>query len=395
MPEIKRTTKASANKGKVSVLMLAALTLPIAQDVNAESAPNSGIISFKHLDYLDSQDSVPDTFSGASSSTSHDRMRVKANSVMIMAPIAGKWSVSGSYTTDSISGASPSYHSSQLIKIDEFRKAGNFNVTRYLPRGTLSLGASFSNESDYQSRGVSLQGTVSSENNNTTFSAGVGILSDEINSNNGDAIGEKKHVSDWLLGVTQVLTVNDIMQINLGYSDGRGYFTDPYKFLDNRPSGRDHFTVLTGWNHHFNSMNATSRLSYRYYDDSYDIKAHTLTAEYVQPFENGWTVTPSVRFYSQKPAMFYVGVDPDSPGFIDVPAVTDPSKYISLDQRLAEYGALTLGIKVSKKLDPNWLIDFKYEHYMQKEEWALTGNNDTALETFSFRSFQLGISRKF
>jgi len=395
MSKIKPVTKNTLNSNKTSALMLAAMTLPISQNVTAESAPESGIVGFKYLNYLDSQDSVPDTFSGASSSTSHDRMKVKAHSLMIMAPIAGEWSVNGSFTTDSISGASPSYHSSQLIKIDEFRKAGNINLTRYLPRGTLSVGANFSNESDYRSRGFSLQGTLSSEDKNTTFSAGVGILSDEINSNNGEAVGEDKDVSDWLLGVTQVLSVNDIVQLNLNYSNGRGYFTDPYKFLDHRPDKRDHFAVLTRWNHHFDTLNSTSRLSYRYYDDTYDIKAHTLTAEYVQPFDNGWTITPSIRYYSQEQASFYVGVDPNSSAFIDVPAVTDPSKYMSMDQRLAEYGAVTLGIKISKQLDPNWLVDFKYEQYMQKEDWALTGSNDDALETFSFRSFQLGISRKF
>lgn len=371
------------------------MALPINNISYAESAPESGEISFKYLNYLDSQNHVPDTFSGASSSISHDRIKVKAHALRVMVPIAGKWAINGSYTTDSISGASASYQSSQLIKLSDYRRAVDINVTRYLPRGTISLGVNYSGENDYVSRGMSVQGTFSSENKNTTFSAGVGILSDKIDSSDGDVTDETKHVSDWLLGVTQVVSMNDIVQLNLGYSDGNGYFSDPYKFLDRRPDKRNHFTILTRWNHHFDSTNSTSRLSYRYYDDTYDVRAHTFTFEYVQPFDNGWTITPSARFYTQTAADFYVGTDPNSQEFVNIPAVTTASSHISLDQRLSEYGAVTLGIKISKQLDPNWLVDFKYEHYVQKEDWAITDHNRDTLETFSFRSFQLGISRKF
>lgn len=387
-----RNMQKTNDMSKTAMLLAAAMTLPGINIAHAETAPEHGVISFKYVDYLDSQHSVPDTFSGASSSLSKDRIKVKAESLLVMLPIAGEWSVSGIYTGDTISGASPSYHSSQLIKLNEHRDAGALNVTRYMPRGTLSIGTSYSHEHDYLSRGFSLQGTVASEDKNTTFNAGVGIANDEINSTNGDAIGKTKHVTDWVLGVTKVLTVNDIVQLNLGYSDGNGYFSDPYKFYDHRPESKSHSTIFTRWNHYFNQTGGASHLSYRYYTDSYSVKAHTFAAEYVQPLAYGWTVTPSARFYTQTAAKFYVGVDPNAAAFIDIPAVTDPSAYISLDQRLSEYGAVTLGLKVAKQLNPDWLVDFKYEQYKQKESWALTGNDLGTLEPFGFRSFQIGIS---
>lgn len=392
----KKTPSATISSPSTSALLLAAaMALPAINIAHAETAPEHGIISFKYLDYLDSQSSVPDTFSGASSSKNKDRIKVKAQSLLVMLPIAGEWSIAGTYTGDSISGASPSYHSSQLIKIDEHRDAGSLSVTRFLPRGTISVGTNYSHEHDYLSRGFSVQGTVASEDKNTTLNAGIGISNDDINSTNGDAVGKTKHVTDWILGVTQVLSINDIVQLNLGYSDGNGYFSDPYKYYDHRPNSKTHNTVLTRWNHYFKQTDGASHLSYRYYSDSYDVKAHTLSAEYVQPLANGWTVTPLARFYTQTAAKFYVGVDPNVPAFIDIPAVTDPTAYISLDQRLSEYGALTLGFKVAKQLNPDWLVDFKYEQYKQKESWALTSHNQGSLEPFSFRSYQIGISRRF
>lgn len=374
---------------KNALLLAAAMALPSINVAHAETAPEHGIISFKYLDYLDSQSSVPDAFSGASSSTSKDRIKVKAQSLMVMAPIAGEWSVTGTYTADSITGASPGYHTSRLTTLDERRDAGSVGVTRYLPRGSVSVGVNQSHEHDYFSRGFLIQGTVASEDKNTTFNAGISVSNDEIDS--GAPTLENKHVTDWILGVTQVLTVNDIVQLNLGYSEGNGYFSDPYKSGDRRPETKDHTTFLTRWNHHFEQTNGSSHLSYRYYTDTYGVKANTFTAEYVQPFGNGWSIMPLTRFYTQTAAKFYVGVDTSDPAFADYVG----NRYLSLDQRLSEYGAITWGFKLVKQLNQDWLVDFKYEQYKQKESWALTNNYDGNLETFNFRSYQFGISRRF
>lgn len=388
----KKLTTATKSTSNHALLLAAAMALPAMNVAHAETAPEHGIISFKYLDYLDSQSNViPDAYSGASSSTSKDRIKVKAQSLMIMAPISGEWSFNGSYTADSISGASPAYHTNDLRNVNEHRDVGSLGITRYLPRGTVSVGASYSHEHDYVSRGFSLQGTVASEDKNTTFNAGFAVSNDEINSTNHQAEGERKHVMDWILGVTQVLTINDIVQLNLGYSAGNGYFSDPYKTGDERPDSKDHYTIMTRWNHHFNQTNGSSHLTYRYYNDSFGTEASTISMEYAQPIGDGWSVMPLARYYTQTAAKFYVGISPYSPDFPDISTL----KYLSLDQRLSEYGAITWGVKVAKQINPDWIVDFKYERYKQKESWALTSNNDGILEPFSFRSFQVGVSRRF
>lgn len=371
---------ASGLMAKGAALLAAAMVMPVAHNAQAETVPERGQISFKYLDYLDRQ-------------PGDDRIKVKAPSVNVMMPIAGEWVVSGTYTSDSVSGASPAYHTRQLTKMEDLRRAIDLRLTRYLPRGTVSVGTSYSNESDYISRGVSLQGTWSTEDKNTTFNAGMGVANDDINPNNGIVKGETKHVTDWLVGVTQILSMNDIVQLNLGYSKGNGYFSDPYKAFDERPRGRDHNTVMLRWNHHFDQVNGTSHLTYRYYANTYKIRAHTLTAEYVQPFGDGWTVTPLVRLYTQTAADFYLEVDPNSNGAPTFPAFD--AKYFSLDQRLSEYGALTLGVKVAKQLNNDWTVDFKYENYEQRGSWAVNADGSRGLEPFMFRSFQIGLSRKF
>ncbi|MCX7174426.1 MAG: DUF3570 domain-containing protein [Proteobacteria bacterium] len=348
--------------------------------VHAENAPERGLISLKHLDYQDSQ-------------PGDSRIHIDASAVTVMAPIAGEWSVSGTLTSDGISGASPAYHTTGLTPMHDKRHAIDSEITRYFPDGTLSFGASVSTESDYLSRSVSVTGTKSSEDKNTTWTAGIGLTSDRINPTNGIVVDESKQVTDLLVGVTQVLTSVDIVQLSLGHSWGRGYFSDPYKILDNRPRVHDHSTLMARWNHHFVSTDGTVRFSYRYYSDSGDIKAHTLGAEYVQPLAEGWTVTPLVRLYSQSAANFYIDAEAVPSPF--APSPPADASYYSGDQRVSAFGAHTLGLKLAKKINPDWLVDIKLENYGQRAAWRLFGTGSPYLAAFNYRSVQLGVSRQF
>jgi hypothetical protein len=376
----KPTDSATRKSAKRAALLAAAIALPAINQAHAETAPERGSISLKYLDYLDSQ-------------PGDDRIKVSAPSVNVMMPIAGAWTVSGTYTSDSISGASPAFHTRTLVEMEDLRRAIDLKLTRYLPRGTITVGTSYSKETDYLSRGYSVQGTLSTEDKNTTFNAGIGISNDDINPSNKIVVNETKQVMDYILGVTQVLTTRDIVQLNLGYSAGKGYFSDPYKTFDQRPRGHDHATLLARWNHHFDQTDGTSHLSYRYYTDNYGVDAHTVEAEYIQPLAYGWTLQPLARYYTQTAADFYVEVDPAQGQGITFPS--PEAKYNSRDQRLSAYGAVTLGFKVIKQLGTDWTVDFKYENYEQKGSWAINSGGSFGLDTFRFRSYQFGLSRKF
>ena len=380
-----------------TALATAALALPSLQFANAEAPPENGVVSFKYLHYQDSQigDGVT-VISGASSAGSSSRMGVNAYSMSALVPVAGEWSIGTTYSSDSVSGASPMYHSSGLTKMTDLRRAVDVELTRYFSRGTLSIGTSYSKESDYLSRGYSVQGSLSTEDKNTTFTLGGSMNSDDINPVIPPYGDYKKKVYSGIFGITRIVTKRDIVQLNIGYSNGNGDFSDPYKVNDNRPTLKNNATVLTRWNHHFDWTDGTAKLSYRYYSDTFGIRAHTLEGEYVQPLRNGWTLTPLLRLYSQSEANFYVAVgaaekaDPTTPTPPPANAI-----YYSEDQRLSAFGAITLGLKVSKQLNQDWLVDVKYEEYEQRSSWSVNGNGDPGLAPFGARSIQVGLSRKF
>ncbi|OYO30352.1 DUF3570 domain-containing protein [Janthinobacterium sp. PC23-8] len=363
-------------------LLAAAMLLPAA--VHAETPPERAAISVKYLDYKENQSGL-------------DRIRVHAPSISVLAPVAGDWAIAASATTDDVSGASPRYHTavSGASRMSDLRKAGDVAVTRYLPGGTVSVGAAFSTEHDYRSRALSLQGTVNSEDKNTTWAFGVGGSDDAINPVNHIVTNEGRQTVNLLAGVTHVFTPVDIGQLTYTHSSGHGYYSDPYKLVDNRPRKRDQDTLLALWNHRFVGLDATSRLSYRYYRDSFGVSAHTLSAEWVQSLAGGWTLTPALRLYSQRAANFYFDPVYDArtgapfpPGY-----VFGGSAFTSADQRLSGFGAVTAGVKVAKQINQDWSVDLKLERYEQRGAWRAFGNGSPGLAPLHATSMQIGFTR--
>ena len=390
-----------------AALLAAAFALPSVQLAYADTAPERGVVSMKYLNYQDSQ-SVDSPLTA--SLPSMDRIAVNALSIKAVVPVAGEWSVGVSLMEDSVTGASPAYHSSGFpaSKSDaksgasgELRHAVDIQLTRYFQQGSVTTGTSYSTESDYVSRSYSLQASLSTEDKNTSFTLGGSFNDDSIDLNKPNVVAskqqlpaEKKQVVAGLFGVTRVLTKKDIVQFNLGYTNGSGYFTDPYKDPDNRPRDRNSVTALGRWNHHFDSTDGTAQLSYRYYADTFGIRAHTLEAEYVQPLQHGWTLTPLLRLYTQSEADFYFTVAEEQVNGDGTPKPPTSGAYYTEDQRLSAFGALTLGLKVSKQLNQDWLVDLKFEKYEQRDEWNLGGSGDPGVATFSARTIQIGLSRK-
>lgn len=363
-------------------LMAAALALPgviAAPAAKAEAVPEKTTIGFKYLSYRENQQT------GA-------RMKVNSPSMFFQAPIKDKYSIEGSLVLDSMSGASPSSYNSLSGAsgkgIRDYRKAADLKVTRFLDRAAIGVGIAGSNENDYQSTAYSLDGRLSTANNNTTFAAGVGYSDDKIGSSNNAALNEKRRTTDALFGITQVLSQNDLIQSNITVSVGKGYFSDPYKDFDKRPDGRTSWAWLTRYNHYFSGPGAALHTSYRYFKNGWGIAAHTIETAWYQPLGSGWLLRPSLRYYTQRAATFY-----RDPPLDFVAAAT--AAHFSADTRLAAFGAVTLGMKVAKEFAHDWTIDLKYEWYQQRSAWRLGGDGSPGMENFTAKWFQIGISKKF
>jgi hypothetical protein len=376
---------ATDGRDRAGAIIAAALALPGVL-AHADEAPEHGEVSLKVLRYRDWQPGF-------------SRIGVTSPSLYVLAPLGPRWSLDGSLVSDSISGATPRYHTaiSGASRMKEQRFAEDVRLTRYQDRSTWSIGLSHSGEHDYRSTAASLGASLSSDDSNRTLNLGLGYASDQISSTNDTTLHERKRTVELLAGVTQALSPSDLVQADATFNGGRGYYSDPYKEPDIRPRKRDQGIFLGRWNHHFDDVGSTLRTGYRFYHDTFGINAHTLSLEWVQPLPWRVTLTPSLRYYTQGAARFYydpvydptVGA-PYPPGYF-----TNPPQFISPDQRLSAFGAVTVGLKLGVQISSDWSTDLKAERYEQRSSWRLGGVGSPGLEPFSALFIQLGLNKRF
>lgn len=259
---------------------------------------------------------------------------------------------------------------------------------------TWSIGGNLSKEYDYFSAAINSNIARDFNKNNTTVSAGVSFAFDQIDPEGGipnafnamvigdvdsasfesdfDATrkdsGDDKSTVDLLLGLTQIINRNMLVQLNYSYSASSGYMTDPFKVLsvvdqqgmsqeylyENRPDTRKKHAFFGQVKYHFKSSILDT--SYRYMTDDWEIDSHTVDAKYIIPLSNGHTIEPHLRFYTQTAAEFY------KPFLLQ--GQTLP-QFASADYRIGEMDTMTVGIKYGMPLAGGEHLSFRLEYYRQ------------------------------
>jgi hypothetical protein len=269
---------------------------------------------------------------------------------------------------------------------------------------TVSGGISASSEYDYLHLGISGKLSRDFNNRNTTLSGGFAYASDtldpvggvpdplaamrnvhEDDDNEGLPSGrsssESKDVLDIVLGVTQVISRNFLLQANYSFSDSSGYLNDPYKILsavdsngdpvpvvlppgvegpshlnyyENRPDGRTKHSLYLQGKYYLNGKVLDT--SYRYMTDDWEIDSHTVDLKFRWPFGDRSYLEPHVRLYTQSAADFYrVSLLDGNP----VP------EFASADYRLADFDAITAGVKYGWKTSSGNEMSLRLEYYGQ------------------------------
>ncbi len=242
-------------------------------------------------------------------------------------------------------------------------------------RGSRILwGANVSKEFDYQSLGVSATWLYDTHGRNTTYTAGLAYSLDTVNPIGGVPVGlspvptsvggakatagsdDTKQVFDVLLGVTQIIDRQSLVQFNLSLGRDSGYLTDPYKLLsvfdaggnlrpadpylyEKRPDSRQRQAAYVKWVRGFGDD--VLYLSYRYFRDDWGIRSHTLGAKYRWQLGEHQYLQPELRWYRQSKADFYHYKLQDGA----IPEVA------SADYRLADLKTVTAAVKWAFEAD--------------------------------------------
>ncbi|MDX1736019.1 MAG: DUF3570 domain-containing protein, partial [Halioglobus sp.] len=160
-----------------------------------------------------------------------------------------------------------------------------------------------------------------------------------------------------------------------------GYLTDPYKSRDLRPDERKEWTFSAGYRRFMEEQDAALHVDYRYFDDDWDVVAHTLDVAWYQNLENDTQVIPFVRYYSQDEAEFF-----------DI--VADGSeRFYADDYRLSSYGAFSYGLRLRRGIG-DWAVEATAERYNSDESWGLFGGEESPA-LVDFWRWSVGFSYTF
>ena len=245
-------------------------------------------------------------------------------------------------------------------------------------KGLLGVGFSASKEYDYLHTGVNASYALDFNNRNTTVSVGLAFAADSIEpvggaplpltpmfdvGNQPNRLGDQdKDVLDMVLGVSQVISKNLLLQANYSYSKSDGYLNNPYKVLslvdpvtgdtiprspapgvqgpsheyrfEGRPDERTQHSLYTQAKYYMSGKVLDA--SYRFMTDDWEIDSHTLDLRYRIPIGESTYIEPHVRYYTQTEAEFY-RLSLDSSAALP--------QFASSDYRLGNFDAITAGLK--------------------------------------------------
>jgi len=361
--------------GALGALMRAALALPILA-----LAPRAGAAVVGEV--------------GASVLGYKERGLMKATEPILFghAVIDDVWEVEASAVGDILTGASPQLVTNvngqpmQVLtgaSVYERRHAGDAKVGRRFGELTLSASAAVSNEHDYHSKAGGLEARRDFNDKNTTLTLGYGRANDHVGSSIDPNLDAPRTTDQYLAGVTQVLSPVALVQSSLAYANGRGWYNDPYKFTltfypdqplpsllpDLRPDHRRSWAWLTRYRRHFAAQRGTLQADYRYFQDDWGVRAHTLEVAWDQQLDERWSLRPALRYYTQSAADFYS------------PVIPRPApRFQSSDQRLAAFGGLSPSLRATLRLD-SVIVEGAVGYVHDASSLRLGGSGTSAFET--------------
>jgi hypothetical protein len=287
----------------------------------------------------------------------------------------------------------------QVLLQDTFsdiRKAADVRLNFY-PTDTLTLGlgAGLSREKDYDSDFFSLDLRRELNEKHTTLAAGYSFAADTFSPLNQPDFRGDKDTHQWLLGFTQVLSRTALLQVNLTHGYNQGYLSDPYKsvyvFQTNeavpevRPGSRRQWGLLTRYVRYLPDFGAALHLDYRYSTDDWGLRAHTLEVAWIQELAPDWELVPRLRYYTQGEADFYYNY---------LTAMPDGGHYSS-DYRLAGFGAVSAGLKLSREWRDGLRIDLGAEFYDRKSAYGLIDHTPNRFSDYSAALYSLSLNFRF
>ncbi len=313
-------------------------------------------------------------------------MDITGKSVLVRKKFSEAFAVEGNYFVDTVSGASVDVLSNASVIKDE-RKQKSLSLEYIHDKTSYNLAYTNSTERDYISNTTHFSLSQDMFGDLTTVSLGFTNSRNSVGENNGKSVSWLGHSESRSFegGISQIVTKNLITGITLEVITDQGLLSNPYRSIRfcSNPTGsvpcaggftlgsqvypNTHTSTATEARaKYYLPYRAAASVSYRYFSDTWGIRANTVEVGYTQPISNLWILEGRVRYYDQNHATFYSDLFP----------FANSQNFEARDQNLAGSTNTTVGLKATYAFLPEgWKIfkrgtvtgDVSHIHFKYKD----------------------------
>ncbi len=285
--------------------------------------------------------------------------------LLVRKRVADSVSLSASYYVDAVSNAS----------IDVVTTASPYREKRneytlgadYVYRDSLiSLSTSSSQEPDYTANRVGLDISQETFGGMTTVSMGFTSGVDSVRKHNAPEFSDSARHWQYRVGVSQILSKQWVASANFEALSDAGFLGSPYRVArvfgsavaERDPRTRSARAARFGIVGDLGSDDAM-HADYRYYWDTWGIKAHTVELGYSRYFgDKKWLADGFLRYYKQQRALFYSDNEQAQ------------TSYVSRNRQLGSFTSPSLGStityglrKLPGRYDAQLSGSYQYVHF--------------------------------
>ena len=268
-------------------------------------------------------------------------------SILARKTLGKKVSVWGNYYVDSITSASIDVITTASQYTEERTEHG-FGVDYLQDTSTLSLAFANSAENDFVANTIHFSIAQDMFGDLTTVSMGYSRGWDVVTATGNPGFEKKADRQNFKLGVSQILTKNLLMELNIETISDEGYLNNPYRSVrylsgttyayqgELYPNTRtSHAAALRAM--YYLPYRAAIKAEYRIFTDTWGIRANATEVGYTHPFEDDWIFEFTYRYYTQTGANFYSDLFP----------YIDAQNYLARDKELSTFNSSTFGVGAS------------------------------------------------
>jgi hypothetical protein len=238
-------------------------------------------------------------------------VRATGPALLVRKSIADKVSLSGTYYADIVSNASIDVVTT-ASPYKETRNEYGFGLDYVYRDATMSLSLTRSKEPDYTANALNADISQDVFGGLTTVSVGFSRGGDDVRRHNDPTFAASATHWRYRTGLTQILTPRWLASVNAEVVADDGYLASPYRAArvfgaavpERLPSTRTSRAIKFGVAGDLGSRDAV-RAEYRYFWDTWDIRAHTAELGYRRHLGDGLLGEGYLRFNSQRKALFY------------------------------------------------------------------------------------------